>query len=603
MRFSTHEPRDASQAIAVIHAALDAGATLLDTADAYCLHDGETGHNERLVAGALRTWSGDSSRIEVATKGGLTRPGGDWVPDGRAKHLVAACDASLRSLDVDSIDLYQLHVVDPRTPLETSVRALARLQREGKVQRIGLSNVTVGQIEAARRIAEIHTVQVSLSVLDDENLRNGVAEYCRDHGIRLIAYRPLGGGQRSGTLAHDPVLSAIAAEHGTTAQDIALAWLLDLDPSVVPIPGATRVETARRIRDVLDIAMTDDDRDRLDARFPSGKLLRVPRSRRSPVARAEGDVVLIMGMPGAGKSSIAEEYVARGYQRLNRDLHGGRLSDLVDDLDEGLAASRFRCVLDNTYPLRSSRNEVIECAWRHGVPVRCIWLTTSLADAQINAVSRLLELHGRLPSPEEIRARSKQDPRYFGPDAQFRYDRQLESPALDEGFASIEERTFTRRSDPRLKEKAVVLEFDGVLCTSASGAPAVLDPDDLRVPADRRATLRRYVNDGWRLLTIAWRPQLSRGGTSEDAAQACFARARNLLGLDIDGAYCPHPAGPPICWCRKPLPGLLLDFEFRCRVALEHSLLIGRAPADRTLAERLSMKYHDGRAFFRSTHR
>src|SRR5688572_17518200 len=250
MRLSTVAPRDPERAIAVIHAALDAGATLLDTADAYCLDDTETGHNERLIAAALRGWSGDRSRIEVATKGGMVRPNGEWVPDGRARHLRAACEASLRALEVDAIDLYQLHVVDPRTRLETSVRALAALQREGKIRQVGLSNVNVSQIEAARRIVDIAAVQVSVSVLDDENLRNGVVRHCCDRGIRLIAYRPLGG-RRTERLTRDPVLSEIAARHGATAQEIALRWLLDLHPLVMPIPGATRVVTAQSIARVL----------------------------------------------------------------------------------------------------------------------------------------------------------------------------------------------------------------------------------------------------------------------------------------------------------------------------------------------------------------
>ena len=281
MRLSTAADRDDVRSVAVIHAALDAGATLLDTADAYCHDDKDFGHSERLIAEALRTWTGDRTRIEVATKGGLTRPGGKWVNEARAKSLRAACDASRAALGVETIDLYQLHAVDPRTPIETSVRALASLKDDGKVSRVGLCNVTVGQIEAACRITEISSVQVSLSPLDDENLRNGVAEYCRDHGIRLIAYRPLGG-ERVGRIARDPLLVEIAARHDVTPHEIALAWLAGLGPNVTPIPGPTRVETARSIATSLGVRLTGDDRDRLDARF-SGRLMRVPRAPSPPV--------------------------------------------------------------------------------------------------------------------------------------------------------------------------------------------------------------------------------------------------------------------------------------------------------------------------------
>ena len=432
----------------MIHAALDAGATLLDTADAYCHDEHDVGHNERLVARALAEWSGDRSRVMVATKGGIRRPKGAWINDARAKYLRDACEASRRALGVDAIDLYQLHAVDPKTPLETSIRALASLQRDGVITQIGLCNVTVGQIEAARGVAEIASVQVSLSVLDDENLRNGVAEYCRDHSIRLIAYRPLGG-ERAARLAKDAVLTRIAAKHGATPHEIALAWLTSFGAGVVPIPGATRVETAASIGRVMRVVLDGDDTHALDDRF-AGRLLRVPRAQRRPRQSAAGDVVLVMGMPGAGKSTIARELEADGYERLNRDTLGGSLADLVPRLERALAAGTNRVVLDNTYASRKSRNEIIECAWQRGVPVRCIWLDTQLPDAQINAIERMIGAHGSLPSPEEIRARGKQDTRYLGPDALFRYERAVEPPVEDEGFTIVQRRAFRARGAAHL---------------------------------------------------------------------------------------------------------------------------------------------------------
>ena len=138
MRLSTRTDRDDERSVAVIRAALDAGATLLDSSDAYCLGDGDVGHNERLIARALDGWAGDRARITVATKGGMRRPGGAWVPDGRAKHLREACDASRRALGADVIDLYQLHVVDPKTSIATSVRTLGRLKDDGRIAAIGL---------------------------------------------------------------------------------------------------------------------------------------------------------------------------------------------------------------------------------------------------------------------------------------------------------------------------------------------------------------------------------------------------------------------------------------------------------------------------------
>ncbi len=590
MRLSTGADRDDARSISVIHAALDAGVRLLDTAHAYCRDDTEVGHNERLIARALAAWSGERSSVEVATKGGMTRPKGAWVADGKAKHLKAACEASLRALGVDAIDLYQLHVVDPKTPFETSVRALAGLKAEGKVKGVGLCNVTVSQIKSAREIVEIASVQVSLSPLDDEKLRNGVAEYCRDERIRLIAYRPLGGVDKVARLSRDPVLADVAARYGVTPQEIALAWLMDL--GTVPIPGATRVETATSIGRALAVRLTDDDRRSLDAAY-SGRLLRVPRSERRPKASADGEVVLVMGMPAAGKSGIASELVRHGYERLNRDQRGGSLSALVKVLDQGLAAGRRRWVLDNTYPSRMSRNEVIECAWQHGVPVRCIHLTTGIADAQINAITRLIQIHGRLPMPADLRERGKEDPRYFGPDAQFRYERSVELPDEDEGFTSIERRAFEPRPSDQATARAVFMEYDDVLVRNGNGEGPALLPEDVVIVDGTREALQRLHAEGWLLFAQAWRPQIARGDLTRDAVQAGFARTRDLLGVEIAFALCPHDAGPPICWCRKPLAGLILDYALARRVKVSDAIYVGRVSADRTLAQRLGLRYEE----------
>ena len=590
MRLSTSVERDDERAIAVIRAALDAGVTLLDTADAYGRDAEEMGHNERLVARALAGWAGDRSRITVATKGGMRRPDGAWVADGRAKYLREACDASRRALGVDTIDLYQLHAVDPRTSIETSIRALARLRDEGKVRAIGLCNVTVSQIEAARAIAAIASVQVSLSPLDDATLRNGVAEHCREHEIRLIAHRPLGG-ERAARLARDPVLRGIADAHGVSSAEIALAWLMSL--GVLPIPGATRVETAASLAGVQHIELGEADRAALDERY-SGRLLRVPRSARRPRDGADGDVVLVMGMPGAGKSGVARALESDGYARLNRDVLGGSLADLATRLHALLGGGSSRVVLDNTYPTRQARNEVIESAWERGVPVRCVWLDTGVADSQINSIERMLEVHGALPAPEEIRERGRKDPRYLLPDAQFRYERTLEPPSLDEGFLSVERRAFVRDPDNRAA-RALIFDFDEL----AGGGAAALRADEVALSASRKDLLARRHEEGWVLFAHAWRPQIARGAMTREGVDACFARLREILGvLPIDLALCPHDAGPPACWCRKPIPGSVLELARRRGIALRESIVVGSSAADRTMAERVGAGFESPAVFF-----
>ena len=518
MRLSTARERDEAAAVAVLHAALDAGVTLLDTADVYGWGEDDLGHNERLIARALATWGGDATNVLVATKGGLTRPGGRWVPNGRARHLAAACEASRRALGVERIDLYQLHAVDPKVPLETSVRALAALQRDGSIAEIGLCNVSLAQLRRAMEIVPIAAVQVELSPWQDAALRGGLVEHCAAHGIRLLAYRPFGGVERQRRIGRDVVLSEIAERQGATPWEVTLAWLRGLSPVVVPLPGPTRVDTVRSTARAATLVLDEADRAALDRRFPAGAAVRSPRAARRPPPPAANDasgdeVVLVMGMPGAGKSTLAEELVTQGYVRLNRDQLGGRLRDLLPALDAQLAGGQRRVVLDNTYPTRAARNEVLEAAWAHGVPVRCVWLTTSLADAQVNVATRLLRDDAHLP---------------LLPDALYRYQRELEPPELDEGFTAVEQVAFARRTPSDHTGRALVCWLDGVLRRSRSGARAPVDPEDVEVLPGRAEVLARYRAEGFTIAGIAWHPEIAAGTATAQAIDATLARTAEL---------------------------------------------------------------------------
>jgi aryl-alcohol dehydrogenase-like predicted oxidoreductase len=236
MRMSTNADRDEALGRATIAAAAAAGITVFDSAHAYALDEAELGHNERLLAAALRE-IGAHNGARIVTKGGMTRPGGAWVTDGRAKAIVADCEASLEALGGLPIDLYLVHAPDPRTPWTTSVRVLGRLLDERLVGHVGLSNVNRAQLDEAIGLVPVTAVEVGLGPLDDRALRGGVVERCDELGIAVIAHSPLGGPRRAATgLARRAPLAEIARACAATPAEVALAWLLDLSPVVIPIP-------------------------------------------------------------------------------------------------------------------------------------------------------------------------------------------------------------------------------------------------------------------------------------------------------------------------------------------------------------------------------
>jgi aryl-alcohol dehydrogenase-like predicted oxidoreductase len=549
-----------------IAAAAAAGITVFDTAHAY---GPLPGANERLLAGALRA-CGAAGRARIVTKGGMTRAGRAWVPDGRAKTLRSDCEASLAALDGLAIDLWLLHAPDPRVPWPTSVRAAARLVEDGLVSRVGLSNVSLGQLEAALALAPIAAVEVALSVLDDRAVRGGVVSRCAQAGIAVVAHSPLGGVRRAARLVRDAGgLSEVARGLDATPAEVALAWLLGLSPAVVAIPGARRPQTARSAARAGALALDGAARLAVERAFGLGGLRPGGSSRPRRRVAGDGDAVIVMGIPGAGKSRVAGDYAARGYMRLNRDERGGSLPGLARALDEALAAGARRVVLDNSYLTRASRSRVVEVCERHGLPLRCVWLDTPLAAAQVNLVGRLLSRFGRLPGPEELSRLGRREPGVMAPTSQMRALRELEPPSVDEGLASLEHVPFVRPAEAARGRAGVFV------AAAALGSPRL------------RAALAAADGDAPHLL-FDWIP----GGSADDLAAAAARLSASASG-PVSRAVCPHGGGPPRCWCRPPLPGLVLAFAFAQEIDVARSIVIGARPAHRTLASAVGARYVD----------
>jgi len=256
-----------ARSIRTIHAALDAGVTLIDTADAYHLKPGETGHNERLIAKALASYGGDTSDVLIATKGGHVRPGdGWWALDGSPAHLKEAAEASLKALGVEAIGLYQYHRPDPKVPYAESAGALKELLDAGKIQQAGISNASIEQIEIARRVlgpGNLASVQNEFSPA----FRSSEAElrHCAELGIAFLPWSPLGGIGRARQLgARHAAFQQVASAHGVSPQQVTLAWMLAKAPVVIPIPGASRPESITDSVKAADLVLTAAELDQLD---------------------------------------------------------------------------------------------------------------------------------------------------------------------------------------------------------------------------------------------------------------------------------------------------------------------------------------------------
>ena len=252
---------DRERSLATIHAALDAGITLIDTADAYHRDAGEVGHNEELIAEALRGWGGDSSQVVVATKGGSLRPGdGTWYQDGRPEHLKEAAKASAKRLGVEAIGLYQFHRPDPNVPYAESVGAIAELLDEGVVQMAGISNADVAQIDEANEVLGGRLVSVQNQFSPAFRSSLGELEHCAQLGIAFLPWSPLGGIKGAGGLGEEhTAFQRIADARGVSPQQVALAWELALAPVVVPIPGSSRPQSITDSARAAELALSADE--------------------------------------------------------------------------------------------------------------------------------------------------------------------------------------------------------------------------------------------------------------------------------------------------------------------------------------------------------
>jgi histidinol-phosphate phosphatase family protein len=309
------------------------------------------------------------------------------------------------------------------------------------------------------------------------------------------------------------------------------------------------------------------------------------------------EIVMVLGYPASGKTSWTAENLPN-HTRVNRDLEGGSLADLLPKITAALDAG-VDVVLDNTYATPDARRPVLDLARARGVTARCVWIDASIEDAQRNAVTRMVRRYGKLLSPNEIRKASKGDPNTFSPAVVFAYRKQFVAPEVSEGFTAVQRVRFVRAPyDATYANRALLLDFDGTLRRTRSGEKYPRTPDDIEILPGRVEVLRAWRDAGYRLLGVSNQGDVARGKLSEADARACFDRTVQLLGIDIEVAFCPHSPAPITCWCRKPMPGFGVDYLERYKLDPAQTIMVGDMTTDETFAKRCGVRYEDAEDFF-----
>lgn len=308
-------------------------------------------------------------------------------------------------------------------------------------------------------------------------------------------------------------------------------------------------------------------------------------------------VVMVMGYPASGKSTITKDLVAKGMTSLNRDTEGGKIVDLLPKM-ESLLLDNKDIVLDNLFALAEVRKPFIDLAKKHGADISCLLMGTSIEDAQFNVVQRAIGLLGKFPTPEVIKAAKHTN--VFPPLVLFKYKKEFQKPTVAEGFSAVVTRTFVRDVDPTFVNKALILDYDSTIRECVGGNEKYpVCKEQIKILPKRREVIQSYKDQGYILLGMSNQSGIHKKELTNELAHELFQHTNNLLGIDIEYNFCPHQSTPISCYCRKPMNGKGVEMIMKHKLRAKDCIFVGDYTTDRTWAERCGFQYSDQAEFFK----
>jgi len=303
------------------------------------------------------------------------------------------------------------------------------------------------------------------------------------------------------------------------------------------------------------------------------------------------DIIMMVGFPASSKSTLVKQYESLSYRCLSRDIEGGGTFDLLPKM-EALLKQGEDVILDCTFVSVDKRKPFIDLAKTHNCSIHCKWMSTSIEDCQINALCRMMDVHGRVFLDKDA-MKSVNDPHVFPISVLFKMKKDFQKPKTEEGFLSVEEIKFVRKYRKDFTNRALFLDYDGTLreVTQSAAYEYPVKISDIVVKTELVPLLKRYQSLGYKLLGVSNQSGISKGHLTNNDAEICFKETNKQLGLDIEVAYCPHRIPPAICYCRKPQVGLAIPFIYKYQIDIPNSLMVGDMTSDTTFANRLGMNF------------